>query len=99
GGGCDGGHGAVARAAAEPLRLDVGDGGRQPVLELVVEAVLGLAGLQVEETEDERTRQAEQRGRERDAHAAEWGSETVLEILKDSARTAADRQPINYPPN
>ena len=37
----------------------------EPVLELVVEAVLRLAGLQVEEAEDQRAGEAEQRGRER----------------------------------
>ena len=59
-----------AAAALDQLRVEVGDR-RQPVLEVVVEHVLGLAGLEVEEAEDQRAGKAEERGRERGPHAAE----------------------------
>jgi hypothetical protein len=49
---------------------DIGDR-RQPVFQLGVEAVLRPAGLEVEEAEDQRAGKAEQRGRERRAHAAQ----------------------------
>src|SRR6201994_574324 len=45
-------------------------GGGEPVFEVGVETVLRLARLQIEKAEDQRSREAEQRGRERNAHAA-----------------------------
>src|SRR5262249_52427455 len=57
----------------------------QPVLEIGVEAVLRLARLQVEKTKHQRTRKAEQRGRERNAHAAERRGEPVLEPVEQRA--------------
>ena len=62
--------GPGAAAALDQVGIEVGDR-RQPVLEVVVEHALRLAGLQVEEAEDERAGEAEQRGREGDAHAGE----------------------------
>ena len=48
------------RYVAALAGLDVGDG-RQPVFELDVEAILRLARLQIEKTQDKRAGQAEQR--------------------------------------
>ena len=73
----------VAGAAGDRLRhrsavdAEVVHRGRQPVFELGVEAVLRLARLQVEEAEHQRAGEAEQRGRERDAHAAERRGEAL----------------------
>ena len=41
--------------------FDVGNR-RQPVFELIVEPVLGLAGLEVQETQDQRAGKSEERG-------------------------------------
>ena len=73
--------GGGAAAAFDQLRVEVGDR-RQPVLEVVVEHVLRLAGLEVEEAEDQRAGEAEQRGREGGAHAAERLGEAGLRSSK-----------------
>ena len=58
----------------------------EPVLELGVEPALGLAGLEVEEAEDERAGKAEERGRERQAHAAASGAgEAALQLVEQGA--------------
>src|SRR6185312_5135451 len=56
---------AAERAAGEPRIA------RQPFLEVVVEAILREAGLEVEKAQHERAGEAEERGAERGAHAAE----------------------------
>ena len=71
----------------DQLGVEVGDG-REPVLEVVVEHVLRLPGLEVEEAEDERAGKAEERGRERRAHAAQRRGEAGLEVLEDDAGVA-----------
>ena len=53
--------------------------GGEPVLEVGIEPVLRLARLQVEKAEDQRAGEAEQRGRERNAHAAKRRGQTLLE--------------------
>ena len=65
--------GRQRRAAAELGQAAIRHGeprdAREPFLELVVEVLLGLARLQVEEAQDQRAREAEQRGAEGRAHA------------------------------
>ena len=67
----------------------------EPVLEFGVEPALGLAGLEVEEAEDERAGEAEQRGREGQAHALQRRGEAVLQLVEQDAgilrRCAATR--------
>jgi hypothetical protein len=81
-------------------RGDIGDR-RQPVLEVVVEAVLRLARLQVEKAEHQRTGQAEQRGRKRRPHAGQRGREAGLELFEYGRRfrrrhvKRADRRPTD----
>src|SRR6202008_3959479 len=62
--------------------------GGKPVLEIGIEAVLRLARLQVEETEDQRAGKAEQRRRERNAYAAERRGEAFLEGVEQGAGIA-----------
>ena len=62
-------------------RGDVGDGG-QPVLEIDVEAVLRLRRLEIEEAEDQRSGEAEQRGREGQAHALERRLQALLQLVE-----------------
>ncbi len=70
--------------------------GGKPVLEVGVEAVLGLARLQVEEAEDQRAGEAEQRRRERDAHAAERSGQPFLQRIEQRAGVAADLEPVDH---
>ena len=77
---------ARRRLAAD---AEIAHGGGEPVLQLGVEAVLRLAGLQVEEAQHQRAGQPEQRRRERDAHAAERRGEALLERIEDRAGVAA----------
>ena len=65
---------------------------RQPVLELVVEAVLRVAGLQVEEADHQRTGEAEERGREARRHAAERRVQLRFQRLEHGNGIAADAQ-------
>ena len=74
-------------SSVEAELLRIGDG-RQPVLQLRVEAVLRLPRLQVEEAEHQRARKAEERGREGDAHARERRRQTRLQVLEDGAGVA-----------
>src|SRR3546814_9362372 len=60
-----------------------------PFLEVVVEAVLRLAGLQVEETKHQRTGEAHQRGREGNAHAAERMFQPALQLLEQAVDVVA----------
>src|SRR3546814_19576039 len=60
-----------------------------PFLEVVVEAVLRLAGLQVEETKHQRTGEAHQRGREGNAHAAERMFQPALPLLEQAVDVVA----------
>ena len=69
------------RLGRRRCRTTVGDR-RQPVLELGVEAVLRVAGLQVEEAEDQRAGEAEQRGREGGAHAGERRRRPCLQLRR-----------------
>ena len=75
---------------------EIAHGGREPVLEIGVEAVLRLAGLQVEEAEHQRAGEAEQRGRERNAHAAERRGEALLQRVEDRAGVAADLEAVDH---
>ena len=68
----------------------------QPVFQIGVEAVLRLTRLQVEEAEDQRAGEAEQRRRERDAHAAERRGEAFLQRVEQRAGIAADLQPLDH---
>ncbi len=71
-------------------------GGGEPVFEVGIEAVLRLARLQVEEAEDQRSGEAEQRGRERNAHAAERRGQAFLQRVEQRAGVAADLQPVDH---
>jgi hypothetical protein len=65
----------------------IGDG-RKPVLQFGVEAVLGAAGLEVEEAQHQRAGEAEQRGREGRAHAGQRRGEAELERVEAPRRVA-----------
>ena len=77
-------RGRRAAARIDQVRVEVGDR-REPVLKVVVEHALRLAGLQVEEAEDERAGQAEQRRRKGDPHADERLGQAVLQVFEDHA--------------
>ena len=62
-------------------RRQVGDAG-QPFLELIVEAAVGVAGLQFQEAEHQRAAEAQQRGREGGAHAAQGRGQSVLQLVE-----------------
>ena len=68
----------------------------EPVLEVGVEAVLRLARLQVEEAEHQRAGEAEQRGRERDAHAAQRRGEAFLQRVEHRAGVAARLERLDH---
>ena len=70
--------------------------GGEPVLEVGIEAVLRLARLQIEEAENQRAGKAEQRGRERNAHAAERGGEALLERIEQGPGVAADLETVDH---
>ena len=75
------------------LRVDAGDaelGDRgEPLLELAVEAVLRVAGEELEQADDERPREAEERRAEGGAHAAELALEPVHQRCRSSRRRSA----------
>ena len=71
-------------------------GGREPVFEVGVEAVLRLARLQIEEAQDQRAGKAEQRGRERDAHAAERRGEPLAQGFENRSRIASGLQRFHH---
>ena len=71
-------------------------GGGEPVLEVGVEAVLRLARLQVEKAQDQGAGEAEQRGRERNAHAAKRRGQPVLQGVEQGAGIAADLQAVDH---
>ena len=83
-----------------PLIALIGEGpgrqardARQPIFEVIVESILRLSRLQVEETEDKRTREPEEGRRERRAHTGERALEATLEVAEDGRQVAAgDRQ-------
>ena len=70
--------------------------GGEPVFEVGIEPVLRLARLQVEKAEDQRAGEAEQRGRKRNAHAAERRGEAFLQGVEQRAGVAADLQPVDH---
>ena len=77
---------AAAATGTAVLRVEVAHGGREPVLEVGVEAVLRLAGLQIEEAEHQRAGETEQRGRKRNAHAGERRGEAVAQRIEHARR-------------
>ena len=73
------------------LRHRLDDGRRlhvagEELLELGIESILRLARLEVEKAEDERAREAEQRGGERDAHAGDRRGKAGLEVIEHGRR-------------
>ena len=78
------------------LAAEIAHRGGEPILELGVEPVLRLARLQIEEAEDQRTGEAEQRGRERNPHAAERRREALLEGLEHRAGVAAHLEAFDH---
>src|SRR5262249_56797166 len=79
-----------------PADAEIAHGGGEPILEFNIEAVLRLAGLQVEKAEHERARKSKQRGRERNADAAEWGGEPFFERLEYGTRIAAGLEAVDH---
>ena len=61
--------------------LQLGDAG-EPILELVVEAPLRVAGLQIEEAQDQRAGEAEHRAGEGRAHALERAGQAFLQLIE-----------------
>src|SRR5690606_24418322 len=55
---------------------------RKPFLELVVEAVMRVARLQIEKAEDERSAKSHERCRKGGAHAAQGSGKTCLQLLE-----------------
>ena len=92
------GRAHLAGAAAGHDRLGglVVDRGGEPVFQFGVEAVLRLARLQVEEAEHQRAGETEQRGRERNAHAAERRGEALAQRVEHAAGIAAGLQPLDH---
>ena len=84
----------VAGRSAGLGRLVVDRGG-QPVFQFGVEAVLRLARLQIEEAEDQRSGETEQRGRKRNAHAAERSGKALAQGFEHGAGIAARLQPLD----
>ena len=60
-------------------RLDVAG---EKLLEFGIESVLRLTGLEIEKAENQGTRQAEQGGGERDAHAGDRRGQSLLKIVE-----------------
>ncbi len=85
------------RLAGSRVDAEVVHRGGEPVLEVGVEAVLRLTGLQVEKAEDERAGEPEQRGREGYAHAAEGGREAFLEGFEHLPGIAPDLEALEHP--
>src|SRR6266702_4855382 len=85
---------AAARCDGHLAAAIFAHGGGEPVFEVGVETVLRLARLQVEEAEDQRAGKAEQRARERDAHAAERGGQSLLQRVEQCAGIAAGLEPV-----
>ena len=90
-------HGSARRALAGRLHAKVLDRRGQPVLEVGVEAVLRLSRLQVEKAQHERSGQAEQGGREGDAHAAERRGEAGLHRVEHRGRFRPYFQRSDHP--
>ncbi len=75
-------------------RLDVAG---EKLLELGIKPILRLARLEVEEAEDERTREAEQRGGERDAHAGDRRREAGLKVVEQGRRIDPGFHAFDHP--
>src|SRR3546814_3555166 len=60
----------------------------QPLLQIVVETILRLPGLEREKSEDERAGEAEQRGAEGGSHAGKGPAETGFQVLEDGRHVA-----------
>src|SRR4029079_10637709 len=71
--------------AASAVAVTFAHRGGEPVFEVGIEAILRLARLQVEKAQDQRTREAKQRRRERNAHAAEWGGQSLFQGVEQGA--------------
>src|SRR5215467_5934298 len=88
---------ASRRRSIAALRSpEAAPGGGEPILELGIEAVLRLTGLQVEETEHERAGESKQRRRERDSDAAERRGESLLERLEYGAGIATGLEAVDH---
>ena len=86
----------VAGARAVVAAGQPGQAG-EPLLHLVVEAVLRLVRLEIEEAQDQGAREAEQRRAERGAHAGHGCCEPALEIVEHHHEVAlADRQAVDH---
>ena len=78
-------------AFAVPAQHARGEAGkaRQPVLQLVIEAILRLTRLEIEEAQHERAGEAEHRGGKGGRHAGERTGQTAFELVEDSVDVAA----------
>ncbi len=84
--------GIPAQSAAGEARVT-----RQPLLEVVVEAVLSEPRLQIEESQHERAGEAEERGAEGGAHAAQGRGEAGFQRFEGARRIAGARgQPADH---
>jgi len=77
---------AAADGSARQARLR-----RQPFFEIVVEAVLRLARLQIAEAEHDRARKPEQRCAEGRPHAGQRCFEAGLQIVEEGGRVGRGR--------
>ena len=84
------------RAARAPSPRIFAHRRREPVFQIGVKSVLRLAGLQIEEAEDQRSGEAEQRRRERNAHAAERCRQSFLQRIEHRAGIATDFQAFDH---
>ena len=80
---CDGRVELVAGVVGglRAARRQLGDA-RQPFLQLIVEAAVRVARLQLQEAQHQRAAEAQQRGREGRAHAAQRRGEAVLQLVE-----------------
>ena len=69
----------------------------EELLELGIEAILRLPRLKVEKAEDEGACEAEQRGRERDAHAGDRRGEAGLERIEHARRVDPGFHAVDHP--
>ena len=87
---------AARRGRDRGLDAEIAHRGGEPVLQVGVEAVLRLAGLQVEKSQHQRSGEAEQRRGERNPHAAQRRRQALLEGFEHRAGVAADLQALDH---
>src|SRR6185312_371860 len=81
--------------AIDAFDAEIAHGGGKPVLKVGVKAALRLAGLQIEEAENERAGKTEERRRKRNAHAVQRRGEAVFQVLEGGRGFAGNLQRLN----